>query len=40
MLQIAALKRVGKRSRLLIMDRNGGTAKAIAKDLARRGYDS
>lgn len=37
-LQIAALKRVKKRTRILLLDKNGGTAKDIAKALTSRGY--
>ena len=37
-LQIAALKRIGKGTKVLLLDRNGSTAKAVAKELARRGF--
>lgn len=37
-LQIAALKKVKKGSRILLMDKNGGVAKDIAKGLNSRGY--
>ena len=38
MLQIAALKKVSKGTRILLLDRNGGGAKAIARELTRRGF--
>ena len=38
MLSIAALKKVGKGTRMLLMDRNGGLSKAVAKDLDRKGF--
>ena len=37
-LQIAALKKVSKGTRVLLLDRNGGAAKAIARELSRRGF--
>ena len=37
-MQIAALKRIGKGSTVLLLDKNGGTAKAIARELAGRGF--
>jgi hypothetical protein len=37
-LQIAALKRVSGGSRIVLMDKNGGQAQTIAKELARRGF--
>lgn len=37
-LQIAALKKVSKGTRMLLLDRNGGSAKAIARELSRRGF--
>ena len=37
-LQIASLKKVKKGSRVLLMDKNGGVAKDIAKALTKRGY--
>ncbi len=37
-MQIAALKRIGKGSTVLLLDKNGGTAKAIARELASRGF--
>lgn len=39
-LQIAALKRLSRGSRLLVLDRNGGGggAKAVARALAERGF--
>ena len=36
--QIASLKRIGRGSRVLLLDRSGGSAKAVAKELARRGF--
>lgn len=37
-LQIAALKRVNRGSRIVLLDRYGPTARAVAKELARRGF--
>jgi rhodanese-related sulfurtransferase len=37
-MQVAALKRLSKGSPLYIMDRNGSTAKAVARELAARGF--
>ena len=37
-LQIAALKRLGKGSSIYLLDRSGGTAKQVAKELASRGF--
>lgn len=37
-IQIAALKKVKKGSRILLMDKNGGVAKDVAKGLNSRGY--
>ena len=37
-LQIAALKRLSKSSPIYLMDRNGGMAKAVARELAGRGF--
>ncbi len=37
-LQIAALKKVARGTRILLLDRNGGAAKAIARELSRRGF--
>lgn len=38
-LQIAALKRLGKGNKILVLDRSGGsTAKAVARALAERGF--
>ncbi|KAK9846572.1 hypothetical protein WJX81_006817 [Elliptochloris bilobata] len=37
-LQIAALKKVSKGTRMLLLDRNGSGAKAIARELSRRGF--
>ena len=38
MLEIASLKRVGKGTKLLILDSNGGGAKDVAKGLSARGF--
>ena len=37
-LQIASLKRVGKGTKILLLDSNGGTAKGIARGLSGRGF--
>lgn len=37
-LEIASLKRVGKGTKILLLDSNGGTSKRIAKELSRRGF--
>jgi rhodanese-related sulfurtransferase len=37
-LQVASLKRIGRGTKVILMDRNGGAAKAVARELARRGY--
>jgi len=37
-LQIAALKRLGKGTKILLLDRYGNASKVVAKELARRGY--
>ncbi len=37
-LQIAALKRIGRGSKVFLLDRNGSTSKTIAKELTRLGY--
>lgn len=37
-LQIASLKRLGKGSKIILLDRNGSSSKAIAKELSRRGF--
>ena len=37
-LQIASLKRVGKRTQVMLLAKNGSTAKAIAKELGRKGF--
>lgn len=37
-LQIAALKRIGRGSKVLLLDRFGNTSKAVAKELSRRGF--
>ena len=39
-MQIAALKRLGKGTTIYIMDKNGGVSKAVAKELAARGFKS
>ena len=38
MLSIAALKKVSKGTRILLLDRNGGQAKSIAKALSKKGF--
>ena len=37
-LSIAALKKVSKGTRILLLDRNGGQSKTIAKALAKKGF--
>ena len=37
-LSIAALKKVSRGTRILLLDRNGGQAKSIAKALAKKGF--
>lgn len=37
-LQIAALKRIGRGTKVLLLDRFGNTSKAVARELARRGF--
>lgn len=37
-LQIASLKRVNKRTQILLLDKNGSTSKVIARELGRRGF--
>ncbi|DBA85578.1 hypothetical protein WJX79_010531 [Trebouxia sp. C0005] len=37
-LQIASLKKVNKRTQILLLDKNGSTSKAIAKELSRKGF--
>lgn len=37
-LSIAALKKVSRGTRILLLDRNGGQSKAIAKALAKKGF--
>ncbi|KAK9797734.1 hypothetical protein WJX73_002375 [Symbiochloris irregularis] len=37
-LEIASLKRVGKGTKILLLDSNGGTSKRIARDLGGRGF--
>jgi hypothetical protein len=37
-LQIAALKKIGRGSKILLLDRFGNSSKAVAKELSRRGF--
>ena len=37
-LELSNLKKIGKRSTLLLLDKNGGTSKAVARELARLGF--
>lgn len=37
-LQIAALKRIGRGSKVVLLDRFGNVSKAVAKELSRRGF--
>lgn len=37
-LSIAALKKVSRGTRILLLDRNGGQSKAVAKELAKKGF--
>jgi hypothetical protein len=37
-LQIAALKKIGRGSKILLVDRYGNASKAVAKELSRRGF--
>jgi rhodanese-related sulfurtransferase len=37
-LQIAALKKIGRGSKILLLDRFGNQSKAVAKELSRRGF--
>lgn len=37
-LTIASLKRVSKGSRVILLDKNGGSAKGVAKELSRCGF--
>ena len=37
-LQIAALKRLGRGSTVFLLDRNGGSAVAVAKELNKKGF--
>ena len=37
-LSIAALKKVSKGTRILLLDRSGGQAKTIAKALSKKGF--
>lgn len=39
-LQIASLKKVSKSTKIILMDRNGGNARAVAKELSKKGYKS
>ncbi len=38
MLQVAALKKVGKGTKLVLLDRYGPAARTVAKELSRKGY--
>ncbi|GAB4821917.1 hypothetical protein N2152v2_008963 [Parachlorella kessleri] len=37
-MQVAALKRLGKGTTVYLLDRNGSSSKAVAKELAKRGF--
>ena len=37
-LSIAALKKVSRGTRILLLDRNGGQSKVIAKALSKKGF--
>lgn len=37
-LQVAALKKIGKGTTIFLMDKNGGNAKAVAKELSKKGF--
>ena len=37
-MQIAALKRIGRGTRVVLLDRNGGSAKDVARELGRKGF--
>ena len=37
-LQIASLRKVNKRSSILLLDKSGTTSKAIAKELRKKGF--
>lgn len=37
-LQIASLKKVSRRTQILLLDKTGGTSKVIAKELSRKGF--
>jgi len=37
-LQIASLKKVNKRTQILLLDKSGSTSKVIAKELSRKGF--
>lgn len=39
-LQIAALKKVNKKTKIILLDKNGSTAKIVAKELTRKGYSN
>ena len=39
-LQIAALKKVNKSTKIILLDKNGSTAKVVAKELTRKGYSN
>lgn len=38
-LSIAALRKVSKGTKILLLDRNGGQSKAVAKALAKKGFN-
>jgi len=37
-MQVAALKKIGKGTTIFLMDRNGGNAKAVARELSNKGF--
>lgn len=37
-MEVAALKKIGKGSTILLLDRNGGQSKAVAKQLRAKGF--
>jgi hypothetical protein len=37
-LQVAALRRISRGSKIILLDRNGSSSKAVARELAKRGY--
>jgi rhodanese-related sulfurtransferase len=37
-LQIASLKKIGRGSKILLLDRFGNASKTVAKELSRRGF--